>query len=99
MPNFESGVKGYTLGVALVETHFPIDYKDMQHECCEECFYYREASKTCGLNHRPVLFPGKYVGEECPMHKITEEQYDRIWRLLIEIFEENEGGEEDAQRL
>ena len=88
MPKFESGVKGYTFGIALVANPFPIDWNDREHECCEECFYYREASKTCGLDHKPVLYPGKYVGDTCMLRKVTEEQYMAIIDAVEDIIGE-----------
>ena len=88
---FESGVKAYRLGVALVENPFPVDERDVAHECCEECFFYREASKTCGLNHKPCMSPSKFVGEWCPMIKVTDEQRQKLIEALAEIIGEEDG--------
>lgn len=91
MAKFESGVKAYVPALAIVQNYFPIDHNDREYCCCEECFYYREASKTCGLNHKPVLFPGRYVGDYCPLQRVTEEQHEKLIKAFAEILEvENE---------
>ena len=90
MAKFESGVKGYVPSLALVTNYFPIDYNGREYCCCEECFFYREASKTCGLNHQPILFPGKYVGQECPLHKVTEKQVEQIYDAFEKIITEGD---------
>ena len=90
MPKFESGVKAYVHAVGLVENFFPIDGRDNEFICCQQCFFYREASQTCGLNHMPILYPNKYVGQECMLHRVTDEQFERLQNALIEIIMENE---------
>ena len=92
MARFESGVAGYVTAVALVSNPFPVDFNGREYCCCEECFFYREASKTCGLNHKPVLFPAKYTGEHCLLERVTDEQLEKITAALAEIL-----GEEDEQ--
>ena len=90
MAKFESGVKAYTFGVALVDNPFPVDDRGIPHECCEECFFYREASKTCALNHRPVYKPERYVGDMCPLNKVTDEQYQKMIDAIADILQEVE---------
>ena len=90
MAKFESGVSKYVPAVALVYNFFPVDHNGREYCCCEECFFYREASKTCGLDHRPVLFPAKYVGEHCLLLRLTDEQMNRINTVFAEIIMENE---------
>jgi len=87
MAKFESGVRGYVTAVALVTNYFPIDDKGREYCCCEECFFYREASKTCGLNHQPVLFPSKYTGDNCPLIRVDEKQFDRISETMMDCLE------------
>ena len=93
MARFESGVASYVTGIALVKNYFPVDSRGSAYECCEECFFYREAFKTCALNHRPVLFPGKYTGQECMLQRVTDDQAQRIEEAFINIImeEENDG--------
>lgn len=91
MAKFESGVSAYVFGIGVVANPFPVDDRGVAHTCCEECFYYREASKTCGLNHKPVLFPGRYVGDECLLHNVTEEQY----MAIIDAVEDIIGGTDE----
>ena len=94
MARFESGVASYVTGIALVRNYFPADSRGIAYECCEECFFYREASKTCALNHKPVLFPGKYTGQECMLHRVSDDQSQRIEEAFIKIIME---GEEDGE--
>lgn len=82
---FESGVTAYVHGVALVEIYFPIDSKGTEYCCCEQCFYFREASRSCALNHETIAFPSRYVGDNCPLIRVTPEQYDEINRTILNI--------------
>lgn len=77
MADFESGVSSYIHAKATIFVHFPVDFKGNEHICCEQCFYYRDGSKTCGLTKLPVLLPNKYVGHECPLERIEEESDER----------------------
>jgi hypothetical protein len=86
---FESGVAAYVHAVALVEVFFPIDSKGTEFCSCEQCFYYREASRSCSLNHESVAFPSRYVGQHCPLIRVDEEQFDSIQNQIIKIMEEN----------
>ena len=90
MPQLESGVKGYVRVMAVLDWHFPIDFHDRVYECCEMCFWYREASKTCGINHEPIPFPGKYRGANCPFAVVTEEQAEKIITAFAETIGEND---------
>ena len=87
---FESGVTAYVHGVSIAEVYFPIDERGNAYCCCEQCYYYRENSRTCAQNKEVCNFPSKHVGANCPMIRVTPEQYERIQNLLIEIQKENE---------
>ena len=93
MAKFESGVRSYTFGIGLVANPFPVDDRGIPHECCEECFFYREASKTCGLDHKPVLNPARYCGDTCLLNKVTEEQYFAIINAVEDII----GGKDEKR--
>lgn len=67
MANFDSGVAGYITGRAVVEVHFPIDYKGREDVKCLHCQYLSSNMRTCQLNKRPVHYPEKYLGSECPL--------------------------------
>lgn len=67
MPNFESGVSKYVTGYATVINHFPVDSKGVAYICCEQCDYYKAASRKCSLNNQICEFPARYVGSHCPL--------------------------------
>ncbi len=87
---FESGVSQYVHGVALVEVYFPVDNKGTEYCCCEQCYYFRESSRSCAINHETVAFPGRYVGSSCPMMRVSDKQFCDLQELIIKIMEENE---------
>lgn len=65
--SFDSGVARYIIGVATVTNGFPVDFKGNARICCEQCFYYRDASRRCCLNGQISEFPAKFVGSKCPL--------------------------------
>lgn len=73
MANFDSGVKGYIKAVAVVETNFPVDWKDNPEIACKHCNYYVRATQRCGLTQQIVNYPERYVGEDCPLVEVTED--------------------------
>ena len=72
MSRFESGVKSYIKGRALVEVNFPVDLRGNADISCSQCFFFREASKRCGLTGLVSQYPGKYVGDSCPLEMVEE---------------------------
>lgn len=74
MANFESGVSGYIKAIAVVETNFPIDWKGNAEIACKHCNYFVRATQRCGLNQQIVNFPDKFVGDDCPLHQIEQEE-------------------------
>ena len=74
MANFDSGVKGYIRARAMVEVCFPIDWKDNTDVCCRQCDYFVRATQRCALNHSIVEYPEKYIGSNCPLEFISEEE-------------------------
>ena len=50
MPDFETGIKRYVIGRAVVENYFPVDYKDRPDISCTQCRFFRRSSSTCALN-------------------------------------------------
>lgn len=85
---FESGISKYVHAVAKVDVFFPVDNNGREYCCCGQCFFYREASQTCGLNHQPVTFPSKYVGYACPLQRVTEEQDEKINSTFADVISE-----------
>lgn len=88
---FESGISSYVHAVAKVDVYFPVDSRGNSHICCEQCFYYRESSHSCALNHEVCAFPSRYVGGMCQLVSVTDEQSEALDKLMIEIAEKNAG--------
>jgi hypothetical protein len=66
MPNFESGVKDYIVGTAIIKVNFPIDMKGNADLSCRHCPYLSSNERMCQLNKEPVAYPMKFVGDKCP---------------------------------
>lgn len=75
MANFDSGVRGYVVGVHTVRVFFPVDERGREEIACKHCPYLSSNERTCMLNKQPVAFPNKYVGEMCPL---TEEEKENV---------------------
>lgn len=69
---FESGVYGYVKAECTVTVYFPIDKKGEADISCRQCPYYRQQSRTCGLNESIVPFGEKFVGPNCPLRRVDE---------------------------
>ena len=67
MADFESGVKRYITGVAVVINRFPVDFKDRADISCSQCRFFRRSSVSCALNGAVCQYPEKYVGMDCPL--------------------------------
>lgn len=74
MANFEDGVKRYIKARAVVEVGFPVDWRDSVEIACKHCPFYIVATRKCGLTHDVVYFPEKYVGSNCPLEPIEENE-------------------------
>lgn len=72
MNEFESGVKGFVHGYAVVEMFFPIDLQGKKHVNCNQCKFFSRNNGMCQLNKEMVAFPQHYRGANCPL-EITEE--------------------------
>lgn len=72
MSRFDSGVKSYIHGRATVDVYFPVDSKGNADINCTQCFFYREASRRCGLTGQISAYPTKYVGDSCPLEMEEE---------------------------
>lgn len=73
MSRFESGVTSYVHAQAVVDVFFPVDQKGNADISCSQCYFYRDMSKRCGLNGEVCQYPNKYVGSNCPLHRIDED--------------------------
>lgn len=67
MEKFESGVKDFIRGTAVITVNFPIDWSGREFVNCLQCPYLSSNERTCQLNKRPVQFPQRYIGYDCPL--------------------------------
>lgn len=65
--SFDSGVASYVHGKATVDVYFPVDGRGNADISCQQCFFFREASRRCGLTGQISEYPTKYVGSHCPL--------------------------------
>lgn len=72
MGRFENGVARYVLGKATVVAHFPVDSRGNADVSCSQCFFFRDASRRCGLTGEISEYPNKYVGSCCPLEMEEE---------------------------
>lgn len=72
MSRFDSGIVSYVHGRATVDVYFPVDSKGNADINCTQCFFYREASRRCGLTGQISAYPTKYVGDSCPLEMEEE---------------------------
>lgn len=74
MPCFDDGVKKFIKARAVVEVGFPVDWRDNAEIACKHCNFFVRATQRCGLNQQIVNFPERYIGSECPLELIEEEE-------------------------
>lgn len=74
MANFDNGVASYIIGRATVEVGFPVDARGNAEIACKHCPFYVRALQRCGLNQEMVNFPERYVGVNCPLERIEENE-------------------------
>lgn len=67
MSYFDSGVSSYIRAKATVTVNFPVDLRGNADINCTQCFFFREASRRCGLTGQISQYPAKYVGDSCPL--------------------------------
>ena len=73
MADFSSGVKAYITARAVVETKFPVDWRDNAEIACKHCNFFVRATQRCGLTQQIVNYPERYIGECCPLEEVTED--------------------------
>ena len=76
MPNFESGVKRYITGYAVVDVSFPVDWRDNPDISCNQCKFYSRSTGRCNLTQEISEYPTKFVGSHCPL--IIKEIEDEV---------------------
>lgn len=72
MANFDDGVAKYIKARAVVEVHFPVDFKGREEIACKHCPFFIRATQRCALNQALVNYPEHFVGVECPLEPIEE---------------------------
>lgn len=73
MANFDNGVASYIIGQATVRVGFPVDFRGNAEIACKHCKFYIRATQRCALNQEVINFPEKYVGAECPLERIEND--------------------------
>lgn len=74
MGKFDSGVARYIKTRATVTVSFPVSWRGSADISCKHCPYYIRATQRCALNQAVVNYPEQYVGSDCPLELIEEEQ-------------------------
>lgn len=74
MANFDSGVARYVIGQATVTVGFPVDRRGNAEIACKHCRFFIRVSQRCGLNQEIVNYPEIYVGANCPLERIEEDE-------------------------
>lgn len=72
MANFDSGVKSYIKGRAVVEVTFPVDWKGNADVSCYQCKFFSRNTGMCQLTKTISEYPQNYVGSNCPLEIETE---------------------------
>lgn len=73
MGKFDSGVKRYIKAIAVVEVGFPVSWRDSAEIACKHCKFFERAKSKCWLTQQVVNFPDGFVGSECPLEEVIEE--------------------------
>lgn len=73
MANFENGVARYIKGRVTLTVGFPVDFRDNAEIACKHCKFYVRATQRCALNQEMINFPEKYVGVNCPLERIEDD--------------------------
>ena len=72
---FDTGVKSYVKGFAVLTVFFPVNDKGVADICCKQCKYYKYYTNRCLLTDDVIAYPDHYVGQFCPLEIVenTEE--------------------------
>lgn len=74
MANFDNGVASYVKGRAIIEVGFPVDFRGRAEIACKHCKFYIRATMRCAINQEIVNYPEQYVGTNCPLERIEEDE-------------------------
>lgn len=78
MANFDSGVAEYIATTATVTVNFPVDFRGQADISCFQCPYFSRNNGVCQLTKEITAYPQKYVGFNCPLRPIKEENANDI---------------------
>lgn len=67
MGYFESGVKAYIKGYAVVEVSFPVGFNGVRDISCHQCRFFSRSTGQCQLTKEITAYPDRYVGASCPL--------------------------------
>jgi len=78
MGAFDSGVKRYIEATATVRVFFPVSWRDSTEIACKHCKFFERAKQRCWLTQDVVNYPNNYVGSNCPLEPVMEEELEPI---------------------
>lgn len=78
MSVLDNGISRYIHAVAKVHVWFPVDRNGNELIRCEQCRFYSDTGKRCRLNNEVCAFPSKYVGSDCPLEIVEEDEEGEI---------------------
>ena len=74
MANFDNGVAKFIKGRVTLTVGFPVDFRGNAEIACKHCKFYVRATQRCGLTQDIVNYPEKFVGVNCPLERIVEDE-------------------------
>lgn len=72
MSYYDNGCSSYIKTQATVVNYFPVDSRGTADIACNYCRYF--GSRRCSLTGEVVPYPNKYVGRECPLTPVENEE-------------------------
>ena len=74
MSRFDDGIKRYIKAQVTLEVGFPVSWKDVPAIAWKHCPFYVRATKRCGLNQEIVNYPDNFVGHNCPLELVEDDE-------------------------
>ena len=74
MANFDNGVARFIKGRVTLTVGFPVDFRGNAEIACKHCKFYVRATQRCGLTQDIVNYPERFVGVNCPLERIEENE-------------------------
>ena len=92
MASFDTGIFEYIHARAIVEVNFPVNKNGTAEVNCNQCSFYRDGSHRCSLTGKVSAYPGKYVGDACPL--MTDTEFLETVKILLNSEKETENDSE-----